>query len=130
MKKILFVDDETYRVGTIIALFKEKGFEILHKESKNEAINALKNENFDAIILDIMMPTDDPAVDEMGLLTGINLGIFVRKSMGIKTPIIFYSARNDESIFNEMKKLEKVYFIPKPYSALRLIEKIGNIIDS
>lgn len=128
MKRILLVDDETRRMASTIEIFKESGFDISHIDTKEKAIIALKNQKYDIIILDIMMPTDNPIEDEYGLFTGMNLGIFVRNTMNIKTPIVFYTAINNSKVFRNLKELENVYFVPKPTSVLSLIEKIDSIL--
>ena len=60
MKKILVVDDDTINRKLLNVLIKKMGdFEIIEAENGMEALNIIKNEPIDMILLDIIMPVMD-----------------------------------------------------------------------
>jgi DNA-binding response OmpR family regulator len=86
MYKILVVDDEE----KIRALIKKyavfEGHEVVEAKDGMEAISICKNQDFDIIILDIMMPE----------LDGFSTCREIRKYKTI--PVIMLSARGEETI--------------------------------
>lgn len=55
-KKILIVDDSKINIKVAVHLLKDYNFNIATAESGDEAIIKVKDENFDLIFMDIMMP--------------------------------------------------------------------------
>lgn len=59
MKRLLVVDDEE-KIRLVIRKYAEfEGYEIVESENGMEAVNICKEQNFDLIILDVMMPELD-----------------------------------------------------------------------
>ena len=56
MKKILLVDDEIRMLDLLGLYLAPNGFKCIKAESGKEALYYLENENFDMVILDVMMP--------------------------------------------------------------------------
>ncbi|QOE45039.1 response regulator [Dehalogenimonas etheniformans] len=80
-KRILIVDDEPY-IGKIFSLkLKLSGYDVAATCSGAEAIELVRNDHFDAVLLDIFMPE----------VTGLDVLDAVRKFS--KVPIIVFSAR-------------------------------------
>jgi CheY-like chemotaxis protein len=60
MKKILVVDDDMINRKLLNVLVKKAGdFEVLEAENGLEALNIIKNEPVDMVLLDIIMPVMD-----------------------------------------------------------------------
>jgi two-component system, OmpR family, alkaline phosphatase synthesis response regulator PhoP len=59
MKKILLVDDEPNIIMSLEYTFKKNNFEVFIARDGQEALDILKTEQPDLIILDIMMPNVD-----------------------------------------------------------------------
>jgi len=57
--KILLVDDEDVFTTNMSKLLNSRGYDATAVNSGNSAIEALKNENFDVIVLDLKMPGMD-----------------------------------------------------------------------
>jgi len=57
--KILLVDDEIVFTTNMSKLLNSRGYDATAVNSGNNAIEALKNENFDVIVLDLKMPGMD-----------------------------------------------------------------------
>ena len=84
MSRILVVDDEA-RIRQIIRKYAEfEGFEVEEAVDGMQAIEICRKEDFDLIIMDVMMPE----------LDGFSACREIRKFK--KTPIIMLSARGEE----------------------------------
>jgi CheY-like chemotaxis protein len=60
MKKILVVDDDMINRKLLNVLVKKAGeFEVIEAENGLEALNIIKNEPIDMVLLDIIMPVMD-----------------------------------------------------------------------
>ncbi|MBI5410012.1 MAG: response regulator [Nitrospirae bacterium] len=57
--KILCVDDEPMNLDLYAAMLEPRDFEVIRAESGDAALERIKQENIDLVILDIMMPTVD-----------------------------------------------------------------------
>ncbi len=133
-KKILFIEDETYRNE---ALFEMLNFdyEINWATSPRDAINFIENSsNYDAIILDVILPVDDCFTEEEVILcnNGSNTGLVLanKLSKNIKSaevPIILASARKyfDVSNYPNVKTS-----IIKPFYYQELKNEIENITNT
>lgn len=56
MAKIMVVDDEPYIVYVVREMLKRKGYEVVGANSGEEALEKIKKEKPDLVLLDIMMP--------------------------------------------------------------------------
>jgi len=88
--KILLVDDDEFLLDMYSLKFREAGFELEAAKSGEEAIDKLKNNQYDIILLDIVMPT----LDGFGVLAQMkkeNLGggaiVIVLSNLGQKEDI-------------------------------------------
>ena len=86
-KKILFAEDDV-NLGAILAeRLKQKGFKVIHCSDGEKALKEFKNDKFDLLILDIMMPRKN----------GVEVCELLRSQPAFKeTLIIFLTAVNDE----------------------------------
>jgi len=70
MKKILVVDDDMINRKLLNVLVKKMGdYEIIEAENGMEALNIIKNEPIDMVLLDIIMPIMD-GMDLLKILKG------------------------------------------------------------
>lgn len=112
MPRILVVDDDTDISELIALILKREQMEVVVKNDSCEALNLLKTEHFDLILLDIMMPN----------LSGTELCGKIRDS--VNSPIIFISAKNQ--IIDKMVGFEigGDDYITKPFDNDELVLKI------
>ncbi len=82
MSQILIVDDEQDIAELISDVLKEEGFSTTIKNDGYAAIEEVKNNNYDLIMLDIMMPN----------ISGIETCNKIREQ--VSCPIIFVTAKN------------------------------------
>ena len=112
MKKILMVEDETSISDFIKGELEYEGYSVCIKEDGREGLEeALKNE-YDLIILDIMLPS----------MNGFEICRRIKK---VKiTPIIMLSAR--DSVMDKVNGLQigADDYIPKPFAIEELLSRI------
>ena len=119
MKKILIVDDEPNIVMTLEYTFKKSNYEVFIARDGQEALDILKSNFPDAIILDIMMPM----VDGFATLEQI------RNDENLKhTKVLFLSAKNKESDIEKGMALGADAYMTKPFSIKKVVEKVEELL--
>ncbi|MCD8518449.1 response regulator receiver domain-containing protein [Flavobacterium aquaticum] len=120
MKKILIVDDEPNIVMTLEYTFKKSNYEVFIARDGQEALDILKTNFPDVIILDIMMPM----VDGFATLEQI------RKDDNLQhTKVMFLSAKNKESDIEKGLALGADAYMTKPFSIKKVIEKVEELLN-
>ena len=109
---ILIVDDEVYIRELVAKYLKHENYETSFADNGQEAIDMVKNNTFDLIVMDIMMPVLDgfSAVKEIRTFSNV--------------PVIMLSARSEE--------YDKIYgfdlgiddYVTKPFSPKELLMRI------
>jgi two-component system, OmpR family, alkaline phosphatase synthesis response regulator PhoP len=119
MKKILIVDDEPNIVMSLEYTFKKNNFEVYIARDGQEALELLKTEVPDIIILDVMMPKVD------GFATLETIKKDTRLS---KCRVIFLSAKNKESDITKGLSLGADLYITKPFAIKKLTEQVNTLL--
>ncbi len=115
---ILIVDDEESICEILQYNLEKNGYNVSTSNSAEEAIRVISSNNFDLILLDIML----------GGISGIDFSNLLRKEFNIQTPIIFISALGGEP--NILKGFENGGddYISKPFSINEVIARVGAVI--
>src|SRR3989339_592273 len=126
-KKILLVDDEPDFVELIKKRLELNGYEVASAVNGKEALEMitgrhvglplLKNERFDAVLLDILMPEMD----------GLNALKAIRRH-NKNLPVFMLTAHSDEEQFQEANRLGASGFIVKTADLQKEIENITSIL--
>ncbi|MCR5666469.1 MAG: response regulator transcription factor [Eubacterium sp.] len=116
MHKILVVDDEKYIRESIREFAEFSGYEVLEASNGMDAINICKEQDFDIIIMDIMMPTID------GYLAYKE----IKKFKDI--PVLMLSAKGEE--YDKLYGFELGVddYVTKPFSLKELMARVAVII--
>lgn len=117
MPKILVVDDEQ-RIREIIKEYAEfNGFQVVQAENGMDAVEKVRNEDFDIIIMDIMMPK----------LDGYSACKEIKKTKEI--PVIMLSARGEEydKLFGFEIGVDD--YVVKPFSPKELMARICAVLN-
>ena len=113
--KLLVVDDVQTNVLLLKALLGKEGYGILVANNGQEALEVIRNENPDLILLDVMMP----GMDEFEVAERLK-----SEEFRCEIPIIFMTALDDtQSIVNGFK-LGVGDFISKPFRKEELMVRI------
>ena len=106
---ILLAEDNIFNRKVIQGLFKKLGFEIDFAENGLQAVKMLKEETYDIVFMDLLMPEMD----------GIQAVIEIRKQ-GLKLPIIALTADENRYTLNAAMEAGFDDYLIKPASAERL----------
>ena len=104
-KKVMIVDDE-FTIRELVALTLEPDFEIIKAESGEEALEKIKHNNPDLIILDIMMPN----------MNGYQVCKILREDKNTSnTPIIMLTAKHQVEDVKRAIETGADEYITKPF---------------
>lgn len=119
-KVLVADDDEVSTLPLIFALSKEP-VEISYATTGKEALDSLKNNQFDLVFLDLMLPD----MNGSDVLTGSDLD-YENKS---KTPVIVYSGSSDEEGISTLSfnNFEVKDFWKKKLDPLDLKQKLDSV---
>ncbi len=116
-KKVLIVDDEEDLCEILSFNLKSAGFIADTAFSAEEAYAKLKN-NYDILLLDVMM----------GPISGFKLAELVREDFSKELPIIFISAKDQESDKLKGFNLGADDYISKPFSVKEVIARVNAVL--
>ena len=126
MARILYLEDEENLVDLLPDILKTKNFDVTATMSIEKALEQLAHENFDAVLLDIMMePADNMNAEELdyGRKTGIEVARRM-KALKPNVPIVAFTVITDPKIVGEMKQAGIMNIVNKPAE----IEQIVNAL--
>ena len=110
--KILVCDDDREIVDAIEIYLEQEGFEVEKAYDGEEAIEALKKEDIDLLIIDVMMPK----------LDGIRATLQIRKESSI--PIIILSAKTEDADKILGLNVGADDYMTKPFNPLELVARV------
>jgi len=118
--RILVVDDDVFQIKLLRFKLVKDGFQVDYATNGIEALEKLKNNQYDLILCDIMMP-------------GMDGFLFIKK---IKQhpkwkdiPLIFLTARTDEPSVVKGLELGADDYLTKPFSPQELSVRIKKILN-
>jgi DNA-binding response OmpR family regulator len=114
--KILVVDDEA-RIRELIRKYAVfEGFEVVEAENGMQAVEIARKQDFDLIIMDVMMPE----------LDGFSACREIRKES--QTPVIMLSARGEEYDRIHGFELGVDDYVVKPFSPKELMMRVAAVL--
>ena len=134
-KKILFIDDEPEFVDPQVIALREAGYEVTLESDPDKAIALLQEQDFDLIILDLIMPPrqEDRERGDQELdfaETGVKLHQEIRDELElVDIPIIFLTVVRDQEIWRRIRRLERKYghksrFLTKPVRSSDVVAEV------
>ncbi len=113
--KILIVDDVTRNIQIISTILKQEGYKMSFARSGESALELVKKNQFDLILLDIMMPGID----------GHETCQRLKSDPDTKDlPVIFLTAKTDPDSIVKGFDLGAVDYITKPFRASELLARV------
>ncbi len=110
--KILVCDDDREIVEAIEIYLEQEGFEVEKAYDGEEAIEILKKDTIDLMIIDVMMPK----------LDGIRATLQIRKESSV--PIIILSAKTEDSDKILGLNVGADDYVTKPFNPLELVARV------
>jgi phosphate regulon transcriptional regulator PhoB len=118
-KKILVVDDEPDIVALVSYNLKKEGFEIVEALDGEEALSKIKNQTFDFVILDLMLPG----------IQGMELCRILRNDTKTKNiPIIMLTAKGEEIDRILGLEIGADDYMAKPFSPRELVARVKAVL--
>ena len=117
MIKILFLEDEPNILEVTTEYMKMHGYEVTCVCNGEEAIEKLKNEDFNLAILDIMVPK----------ISGLEVLQYINKNKKEMSTIML-TALGDEQTQLKAFKLKTDDFVIKPFSPILLLKRIEAVL--
>ena len=115
-KRVLLVDDQAGILNVLRIQLKMHGFDVAIASSGTEAIEMVREEEPDVILLDILMPD----------INGFD--VLTRVKEFSQVPIIAFTA--NPSIAQKAIEMGAVDSISKPFDADKLVEKVQSVLDN
>lgn len=119
-RKILVVDDDPTMVKLINVNLKLNNYAVLEATSGEQALEIVKNEQLDLVVLDIMMP----GVDGWEVLKRIR-----SNPESQEMPVILVTAKTQDSDVIRGWELGADEYVIKPFNPLLLVEVIKLVLD-
>lgn len=117
---VLLVEDHQLNQQLAMRLIKDFGFTVSLASNGRAAIEILKEEKFDVILMDLQMPEMD----------GYDTTVYVREKMFITTPIIALTAHSSSGEREKCLALGMNDYMTKPYRSKDLYYKIVRSLGS
>ncbi|MBD0822466.1 tetratricopeptide repeat protein [Aestuariibaculum marinum] len=118
--KILVVDDEPINRRVLENHLRVAGYSVVEAGSGQEALNLMKTENFNLILLDIMMPN----------LSGYEVCEMIRKDYSAsELPIVLLTAKNRVSDLVAGFNVGANDYLTKPFSKNELLSRIKTHVN-
>jgi putative two-component system response regulator len=117
---ILIVDDVSENIQVAMNILKEESYTFSFASDGQEALNLISSEDFDLILLDIMMPK----------INGYDVCSAIKKIDHAKeTPVIFLTAKTDADSVAKGFEVGGVDYIIKPFHANELLARVKTHIE-
>lgn len=114
--KILVVDDE-YKIRNIVSIYLHKeGFSVVETANGNEALEKIKSDSYDLVILDIMLPGID----------GWTVCREIRRDSSL--PVIMLTAREEEADRVLDLEIGADDYVVKPFSPRELVARVKAVL--
>jgi DNA-binding response OmpR family regulator len=115
-RRVLVVDDEIMVRNLVCRLLALEGYEVFEAEDGQAAIDLVRKDEPDLVILDVMLPSRD----------GLDVLSELRRTTNV--PIILVSARGGEADRVVGLKMGADDYVVKPFSAAELSARIESVL--
>jgi len=116
--KILVVDDDAIVIKSCQRILEAEGLEVSSVPSADEALERIRKDEFDLLLIDVKMPKHD----------GMFLMREIKKVIP-EMPIIVMSGYPTPETISDVLKLGATQFIPKPFRPDELIKIIRPVLQ-
>jgi CheY-like chemotaxis protein len=118
-KKILIIDDEPYVIRSLSFILKKAGFEVSSAKNGIDALQRCKEEKFDLVFVDLMLPE----------LNGFEVITRLKEDFGQDCPkIIVLTARGEDSDRKKCAEFIDDYMV-KPFAPTKVIKKVCELLN-
>ena len=118
VRKVLWIDDEIELLNAHIISLSGKGYEITPAANGSDALSLLHDEQYDAILLDQMMPSS-PGITTLERIREIEPTL----------PVIMVTKSDDEKLIDEALAKKVDDFLVKPLNAGQIASTLKRVLD-
>lgn len=119
-KRILVVDDDENIRSLERTILEQQGFEVVTAGGGDEALVLLAREDFDLLLLDVMMPGKD----------GFEVCRQIKQSPRTRLlPVVFLTAKGGGEALAEGFESGAVMYINKPFTARKLLAVVNTMLE-
>lgn len=120
MKKILAVDDTEIILELIKIHLTKEGYDVSTCDDPEKAMHLVESEQFDLIMLDIMMPGTD----------GLEVLKFIKQQEKNRhTPVIMLTARDDMNSVRDCLTNGALEYLTKPFNIVSVKKRVAQILN-
>jgi two-component system sensor histidine kinase/response regulator len=113
--KVLIVDDDEFIQTCLEAVLSTEGLQLVQAHNGEEALALFDAQEFDVVLLDIMMPG----------LNGLDVcALLQKRKKAVPVPVILMSAAGEEDVVVSGLNLGAVDFVRKPFRAFELRARV------
>lgn len=116
--KILYAEDDIMMQKVVIRALIRLGYEVTTVEDGQEALDTIKTEEFDLIILDLFMPKR----------SGFEVVETMREEFKNRTPVLILSRNHLDEAIQKAYTAGANDFIAKPFEPEELVVKITRML--
>lgn len=120
MKKILIVDDQQGIRVLLQEILKKEGFETEQCGNGLQAVELVRNNEFDLMLLDVNLPG----------LQGLDVLKEIRNNIQKQIPIFMMTAYGEQSLIEEALTYKDVQYFTKPFNIFELLTAVKNILHA
>ena len=117
---ILIVDDTPKNIQVVASVLQKEGFHLGFATDGEKALTAVKEKEYDLILLDVMMPVLD------GFETCKRLKLNSKTS---SIPVIFLTAKTDADSISKGFELGGVDYVTKPFNKSELLARVKTHLE-
>lgn len=118
MSRVLVIDDEPIILMALARVLKEQNIEVEVAGNGRIALEALRRQQYHAVLCDIMMPE----------MNGLDL-LVQCSGAGISAPFIFVTGFGDESLMLQAIRLGATDFIRKPFDVREITDVVFRTME-
>ena len=128
-RRILWIEDDADMLMGLVRPLEKDGHKIIVATDEVEALEKIKQNDFDLILFDIIIPRG--VKENSGNVAFVGMDLLRKlKGMNIKIPIIVLSVVRDQKMINEMYIMGVKKVLPKgAYFPSKLKEEIYDTLE-
>jgi DNA-binding response OmpR family regulator len=116
---ILICEDNPLAVKTVSVVLNREGYKTESAHDGNEAMDLLRKNDYDLIVVDIHLP----------YISGLELVKYLRSDLGKNTPVLVLTAFSNPRMQIQAKQLGINEYIVKPFNPSDLVSRIRSLVE-
>ena len=120
-KRILVVDDDENILSLERTILEQKGFHVTTAGGGEDALKLLREQAFDLVLLDVMMP----GMDGMQVLDAIRADPHLAS-----LPVVLVTAKTEDQDLLNGYRAGAQYYVTKPFTSRQLLYAISLVLGA